>query len=847
MSKPRRGIVQAVLDGNTLIVKFVDEPSKPIEAVLLDFIQAPRLGTNDGLRQDDPDAWNSFDFLRKLTLGKRVLIIPSRGKEDLYRTHPNFGRMPAITGRAELVDKNSMDVGMAVVESGWGKVRNEKAQDDYAQTLLGLQTAASDESRGMWTSGGLVRKLPAPYDPDDLLKRREFEGIVESIINGSTYSVILLPYFENITVQLAGMRCPGARRDMPDPFGPEAKQFVETRLLQRGVKVTLLQTNEKGNTKEFFCGQVIHPQGGDIAIFLLKEGLGSVFNPTIGLIPNGEEYRAAETEAKKAKKNLWKNFDVSSLRTGRVEGKIVKIQGSSILEVQTELGTTERVYLSCCKAPNFNPQGTIDPLGFETREFVRRLCIGQKCIAMIDYSLESQLRGQNERRNYATVYIGSKCVNEELVAAGFATCLVSKNNKPSDRIDNMMRAEEDAKAKKIGLHADKVPSAAAFNDLSSKPNKQKSVPFLHYLDGKSLAGVIEYFPSSSRAVILIPEQSCIIRMNLLGVIGNDPTERIGNRALEYMNDNFLLRDCIVQVRDTDKFGCFIGALTAVVGKSQISCEVALVKNGFCELHSSVNKHPLRGELNDALEEAKANKVGMWGDETRIQKALLPNKVYEVNVIEVWDPVTVVIQIQSDELVKINKGLAQARQPVGKLMKGDVVAVIYERKLYRGRILELEGSNAKVEFIELCINDTIPVADLRVLPDELTKIPPQAMSIRLGGCKAFNFNNEDFNEEAKDYVWGLCENQTLYAHFMYDDRSAPDPDVLLTDREESGSGSVNSMVLSKGYARYNNIPVPEELEPVMERLDQIEQAARDNKVGAWSYGNVGDSDDDEDDY
>ncbi|EAY18501.1 hypothetical protein TVAG_083540 [Trichomonas vaginalis G3] len=849
MSKPRRGIVQAVIDGCTLIVKFVDEPSKPVEAVLLDFITAPKLGSNDGVRPDEPDAWNSFDFLRKLTLGKRVLIYPANTKGDIFRNHPNFGRIPGFPGRAELVDKGNMDVGMAVVESGWGKVKNERSQDDYAQQLLTLQTAASDESRGMWTASGLVRKLPAPYDPDDLLKRKEFEGIIESVQNGSTYSVILLPNFEVISLQLAGMKCPGARREMPDPFGLEAKQFAEARLLQRGVKVTIHQAQERSTKNDIFIGQIVHPQGGDIALFLLKEGLGQVFNPTISLIPRGEEYRAAETEAKKARKNLWKSFDVSTLKSGRVEGKVVRISGSSCLEIETVTGNIEKVYLSSCKVPLFNPVGQTEPLGFEAREFVRKLTIGEKAIALIDYTVETQSRGTNatEPRHFATVYIGSKCVQEELVAQGLATVFTSRNNKPSDRIDSMMRAEDDAKSKRIGLHATKLPNAAAFNDLSNKPNRQKSVPYLHYLENKNLNGVIEYFASSTRAVILIPEQSCIIRMNLLGVIGNDPTERIGNKALQYMNDNFLLRDCIVNVRDADKYGCFNGCLTAVVGKKQICLEYDLVRKGFAELHTTISRHPKRTEISEALEEAKDEKVGMWGDETRIQKALIPDKVYEVNVTEVWDPVTVVIQIQSEELAKINKGLVQARQAVGKLMKGDLVAVIYERKLYRGRILEVEDQRAKVEFIELCINDTIPIADLRTLPEELTKIPPQAMSIRLGGCKAFNFNNQDFEEEAKDYVWSLCDGQTLYAHFMYDDRSAPDPDVLLTDGPSPENGSVNSMVLSKGYARFNNIPVSKSLEPVMERLDTIESAARDKKVGAWVFGNVGDDDDDEDEY
>ena len=48
---------------------------------------------------------------------------------------------------------------------------------------------------------------------------------------------------------------------------------------------------------------------------------------------------------------------------------------------------------------------------------------------------------------------------------------------------------------------------------------------------------------------------------------------------------------------------------------------------------------------------------------------------------------------------------------------------------------------KVEFIELLINDKVPISNLRKLPEELTKIPPQCLSIRLGGCKAFKLGKE----------------------------------------------------------------------------------------------------------
>ena len=844
-SAPKRAFVLAVLDGNTLIVKYIGDQRNNIAGLALDYVVAPRVGTF-GSKEDEPFGYQAYDFLRKLTVGKRVIVYTHSTKTDIKRMHPNFGTLTVDIGRAELFDNDNMDVGMAVVEAGWGRVRSEKQLDDYGQNLNSLQDDAKRDKKGIWSDKpGLVRKLyrSEQVDKKEFLQKKEFDAIVDIITNGSTYQLVVNTSdvdFYQISVNLAGVKCRSAFHSSPEPFGLEAKQFVESRILQRGVHVTLVGESDRG-----FVGIVKHPHGGDIGALLLKEGLAEIFNPTISLVPNAEEYRKFELEAKKAKKNMWVKFDLSSLRTGRVDGKVVDIKGSSALEIETETGAIERVYLANVRLPSFSTQGVSDPLGFEARELVRKLTIGQNVTATIDYSQQSN-NDPKQRLNMATVYIGNKCLNEIVCQEGLGRVFTPKNQKPSDSIDKMTEFAKDAEAKKIGIFQTKLPPPSQYNDLSNKPTKAKSLQYLHFLQNKKQKGVIEYFSSSSRAVILIPEQNCIIRMNLLGIIGTDPQERLGDQALQYVRHKFLLRDCEVLVTDCDKFGCFIGTLTAKDdNKHNTSVELELVRKGFADLHSSSYKHPLREQLNDALNSAKDAKIGLWADETKIPSNLAPNKVYEVNVKDVWDPVTLVIQIQSEELERINKGLTTARTPVKKVMKGDLVVAIWERKLYRARVLEIiDQTSVQVEFIELLINDKVNISDLRVLPEELTKIPPQCMSIRLGGCRQFKLD-DDFAKEGVDYVWSLVEDQLLYAYLMYDDPNAYDPDVLLVDRPDINGGSVNQMVLSKGYARYNLINAPDKFADVIQKLDDIEQAARERRVGGWKYGNVGDDDDEYD--
>lgn len=58
------------------------------------------------------------------------------------------------------------------------------------------------------------------------------------------------------------MKCPGFKREIdntetPEPFAEEAKQFVETRLLQRDVKVVLEGVANQSNG--ILLGTILHP------------------------------------------------------------------------------------------------------------------------------------------------------------------------------------------------------------------------------------------------------------------------------------------------------------------------------------------------------------------------------------------------------------------------------------------------------------------------------------------------------------------------------------------------------------------------------------------------------------
>ena len=88
------------------------------------------------------------------------------------------------------------------------------------------------------------------------------KAVVEYVRDGSTLRLLLLPTYHNVTVQLSGIRCPGFKRgegegEVPEPFAEEAKQYVESRLLQQDVKVILEGVANQANG--ILQGTILHP------------------------------------------------------------------------------------------------------------------------------------------------------------------------------------------------------------------------------------------------------------------------------------------------------------------------------------------------------------------------------------------------------------------------------------------------------------------------------------------------------------------------------------------------------------------------------------------------------------
>ena len=201
-----------------------------------------------------------------------------------------------------------------------GTANGSGSVEDYEMALQSAYKEAVSARAGVHSAKPLVRKVKNAGDEFQAMtlvekvKRICTTGsvtcVIEYIFDGSRYRCIVTdPELESagllygsFTLILAGVSCPrvgNPRLTPPTPSEPHAdaaREFVELRLLQRELKVTLHGTDKSGVC---LVGTVHHPRG-NIAAEVLKNGLGRISDWTIRMLNPGDvpPLRIAENTAK---------------------------------------------------------------------------------------------------------------------------------------------------------------------------------------------------------------------------------------------------------------------------------------------------------------------------------------------------------------------------------------------------------------------------------------------------------------------------------------------------------------------------------------------------------------------
>jgi len=271
-------------------------------------------------------AWEAKEYARKRLIGQRVRCLFDYSRPELPRKdqaplpeRPFFSVYLPEKGNVavELVER-----GLAqVLEHRGGEVRSR----DY-EALLFAEERARREEKGLWApkdrapivylndlslpSTKIKDSTKAGANPKNFLPFLKRAGrqraVVEHVYTGTRVKLYVPKEACLINFSFAAVKCPRITERSADPFAKEAMAFTEDRILQHDVEFEVFSQDKSGN----FIG-LLWFNKENIAIKLLEEGLATINRVSLKELEQATEFIIAEDTAKKANRNLWKDYDAA--------------------------------------------------------------------------------------------------------------------------------------------------------------------------------------------------------------------------------------------------------------------------------------------------------------------------------------------------------------------------------------------------------------------------------------------------------------------------------------------------------------------------------------------------------
>ncbi|BCS19058.1 putative transcription factor (Snd1/p100) [Aspergillus puulaauensis] len=878
---PLEARVKSVLSGDTVVLSHVTNPGQ--ERVLsLAYISAPRL-RREG---DEPYAFQSREFLRELLVGKVVQF------QTLY-TVPNsqreYGKIKLPSFEVTLPEIS--------VQEGWSRVREEagKRSDDTEETvamlerLRGLEDHARTEGKGVWAAtDGRIETTYELADGKSLVdewKDKHLEAIVERVLTGDRLVLRLLVDPEEhlqVVAVVGGVRAPATKRTSADgkeqpaePYGEEAQQFVESRLLQRKVQVALLGVTPQGQ----LIATVLHPNG-NVAKFLLESGLARCHDHHSPLL--GAEmatFRRAEKVAKDGRKGLFTGLVASKDPAGGAAEQdyiVGRVLNADTLFLRNKAGQEKKISLSSIRQPKPSDPNQA-PFAADAKEFLRKKIIGKHVKVTIN-GKKPATEGY-EQREVATVVLGNTNIALALVQTGYASVIRHRQDDDdrSPEYDDLLIAEAEAQKDGKGMWSSKPPKVKQYQDYSESVQKAKmEVSILQRQ--KRVPAVVDFVKSGSRFTVLVPRENAKLTLVLSGIRAprsarnpGDASEPFGNEAHELANRRCMQRDVEIDVETIDKVGGFIGTL--YVNKENFT--KVLLEEGFATVHAySAEQSGHATEYFAAEQRAKEARKGLWHDwdpskEAEEEEEEAANgsaveaettsrrKDYRDVIVTYVDPATARVKLQQigtgtsalTELMSafrsfhLNK--ANEKPLPGPPKAGEFVAAKFteDDEWYRAKVRrnDREKQQAEVVYIDFGNSEVLPWSRLRPLsqPQFSTQtLRPQAVDAVLSFLQ-FPVS-PDYLQDAVAFLEEQTYNRELVANVDY---VAPEGTLHVTLLDPSDSKnldqSINSEISREGLAM-----IPRKLKAweraageTLSNLRALEDEAKQERRGMWEYGDL----------
>ncbi|PRP74122.1 hypothetical protein PROFUN_06447 [Planoprotostelium fungivorum] len=313
-------------------------------------------------------AWEGKEYTRKKLMDQKVRVVldyvrpagaGKRGNEVLPE-RPYF---------SVYLDKTNIAVDL--VEHGLATVQPHKSGEqrsrDY-EYLLFAEERAKKAHKGVHQDHekAPIVNIADLSQKDQLAKAKQFlpslqrsgktKGVIEHVFSGSRFKIYVPRESCMITFVLAPVRTPrtamaGDKSAGGEPFAEEAHKFTASRTLQRDVEFEVQSQDKGGN----FIGDLwVNKQ--NLSTLLLTEGLGTSNRIAVKESEHVREYQNAEEAAKRARKNLWKDYDPEveeQKRRARIEAeKAVESKSRESVNVHvTEILSGNQFYVQIVGTP----------------------------------------------------------------------------------------------------------------------------------------------------------------------------------------------------------------------------------------------------------------------------------------------------------------------------------------------------------------------------------------------------------------------------------------------------------------------------------------------------------------
>ncbi|KAG8990818.1 hypothetical protein FRB90_001602 [Tulasnella sp. 427] len=684
--------------------------------------------------------------------------------------------------------------------------------------------------------------------------------------------------------------------------GLVAKAFVEVRLLQRPVTVTLLSvppppaasfgsSSDTAPAATTFIGTCIHAQGGNIAEHLAGSGLAKALEWHAGMLSDHgglEKVKAAERGAKEKRLNLHSTAAQPSNGSQKAagtpagpsqrtefEGQVIRIWSSDQVSIWDDVaGKDRRVQLSSVRGPRGN-----DPkqAGYaaEAKEFLRKKLIGKNVTVKVDFVRPPE--GEYESRECATITLpGQKTsVAEQLIEKGLATAVRHRRDDEnrSPDYDKLIAAEQAAASASKGLHSGKDIALPRIVNVSETHSKASQFLPSYKRAGK-IPAVVDYVAAGSRFKLLFTRDNQNITFVLSGIraprtarAGEKP-EPCGEESSQFSTRRYLQRDVEVHIEAVDKTGGFIGTLYLTKpDKTVENAAVALTKEGLAYVHHhSAESLPWSKQLFDAETEAKEAKRGVWKnyvEEAEVEvveqdAGALKTQYLDVIISDVRTAPQFGFSVQtlnSEGIANLEKLMREfslhhrgaiKSPPSFSPKPGDLVSARFsaDNSWYRGKIRKIVGkAEYDVVFIDYGNQETVSLANIRPLDEKFRGLAGQAQDARLSFVKLLDASS-DYFDDAIDRFRSICEGRKLIANI--DAREGPVLHLRLIDPSDAGSptDSINTQLVREGLAVIDRkgCKYLSSYAQIYKRLQDDTAEAKKSRSGMYEFGDISPEDD-----